>query len=119
VPELPPRDGYGTATSDRACPVCGGPLPGRRDQQFCKPACRQAAHRRRHHPPITAPAAVPARVSRREHSIYECQDCGQRLAGQQWCPDCQRPCRRLDYGGPCPSCGDPITITDLIEAPMP
>jgi len=49
----------------------------------------------------------------------KCDDCGQRLAGQQWCPDCQRPCRRVDHGGHCPNCGDVITITDLIEAPMP
>jgi len=45
-------------------------------------------------------------------------DCGQRLAGDQWCPDCQRPCRRVDFGGLCPSCGDAITLTELIEAPM-
>ncbi len=25
-----------------------------------------------------------------------------RLAGGQWCPDCQRPCLPLGYGGNCP-----------------
>ena len=113
--EDPPRDGSVTATS---CPICASPLIGRADQRFCSPACRQAAHRRRTRPP-TIPTTVATGRSRREHTIYECDDCGQRLTGQQWCPDCQRPCRRIDFGGPCPNCGEAITITDLIEAPMP
>ena len=108
----PSRDGSVTATS---CPICTAPLRGRADQQYCSPPCRQAAHRRR--TPAPRPA-LPARRSRREQSVYECDDCGQRLAGQQWCPDCQRPCRRIDFGGPCPQCGDAITLTELLEAPM-
>ncbi len=119
VPKRPPRDGSVTAPTDRACPVCAAPLSGRTDQRFCSPACRQRAHRRRSAPRITAPPALKAGRSRRQYSVYECDDCGQRLSGQQWCPDCQRPCRRLDYGGPCPSCGEAVTITDLLEAPMP
>lgn len=35
------------------------------------------------------------------------------------CPDRQRPCRRVDHGGHCPSCGDVITITDLIVDTCP
>jgi len=115
VPDRPARDSSVTATD---CPVCNAPLTGRTDQQFCSPACRQKAHRRRTNPPLPAPA-LPAGRPRREHTVYECDDCGQRLAGQQWCPDCQRPCRRVDHGGLCPSCGDVITISDLIKAPMP
>lgn len=115
MPEHPSRDGSITATG---CAVCAAPLTGRADQRFCSPACRQAAHRRRTNSDIVAPA-VPARRPRREHTIYECDECGERLAGQQWCPQCQRPCRRIDYGGNCPSCGEPITINDLIEVPTP
>jgi DNA-directed RNA polymerase subunit RPC12/RpoP len=54
---------------------------------------------------------MPAGRPRREQTVYECDDCGQRLAGQ-------RPCRRIDFGGPCPHCGQATTITDLTEAPM-
>jgi len=68
---------------------------------------------------LELPQPPPDRRGIREHTVYECGDFGQRLAGQQWCPDCQRPCRRIGPGGSCPSCGDPITITDLIEALMP
>lgn len=119
MPEHPTRDGYVTATN---CPVCDTALNGRADQRYCSPTCRQTAYRRRTQNPTPQPSATPPaarRRSRREHTVYECADCGQRLAGQQWCPDCQRPCRRIGPGGTCPSCGDPITITDLIEAPMP
>lgn len=44
-----------------------------------------------------------------------------RLAGEQWCPDCQRPCRRIRTGGPCPNYRGTITITitDLVEVPCP
>jgi len=115
-PQRPSRDGYATPTG---CLNCGAVLPGRADQRYCGHPCRQAAHRRRTNPPIEPAAALPAAGTRRAHTIYECDTCGQRLAGQQWCPDCQRPCRRLGTGGSCPSCGDPILITDLIEAPMP
>ena len=114
MPEQP-RDGSVTAPG---CLICAAPLSGRVDQRFCRPACRQKAHRRRTNPTISPPAVSNSRT-RRDRTVYECDDCGQRLAGQQWCPDCQRPCRRIDFGGPCPSCGDPITITELIEAPMP
>jgi hypothetical protein len=113
VPD-PSRHSSVTATN---CPICTAALPGRADQQYCSPACRQAARRRRSSTPAPPPA-LPAGRPRREQTVYECDDCGQRLAGQQWCPDCQRPCRRIDFGGPCPHCGEAITITDLTEAPM-
>ena len=116
MPENPTSDGYVTPTS---CAICGKPLHGRADQRYCSHPCRQAAHRRRTSPPIQPPPLPDARRGVREHTIYECGDCGQRLAGQQWCPDCQRPCKRIGPGGTCPSCGDPITITELIEAPIP
>jgi hypothetical protein len=115
VPEDPARDGYVTPTG---CAMCGEPLHGRADQCYCSHTCRQAAHRRRTSPRVQPPQLPKAHRGLREGTVYECGDCGQRLAGEQWCPDCQRPCRRIGPGGPCPSCGDPITFTDLIEAPM-
>jgi hypothetical protein len=81
---------------------------------WCSDTCKQAAWRRRHAAPAAPPRLPPAR-HRREITIYQCDQCGERQpAGEQWCPDCSQPCRRAGYGGPCPSCGDPVTITDLI-----
>ena len=34
---------------------------------------------------------------------------------QVCCHDCNRPCARLDFGGPCPHCDQPVTISDIIE----
>lgn len=115
MPEHPRRDGYVTAIS---CPVCATPLNGRADQRYCTPACRQAAYRRRTQNPTPQPPPPARGRSRREHTVYECGACEQRLLGEQWCPDCQRPARRIGPGAPCPSCGDPVAISDLIEAPM-
>ena len=101
MPDGPARDGPVTAPG---CPVCHAPLTGRTDQQFCSPALRQKAHRQRTNPPLSAP---PAGRSRGEHAVHEYDDCGQRLAGQQWRPDCQRPCRRIDPGGTSPAAPTP------------
>ena len=118
MPEHPARDAYVTATS---CPICATPLPGRADQRYCTQACRQAAYRARTQnptpPPPAPPPPAPGRF-RREHTVYECGACGQRLLGEQWCPECQRPARRIGPGAPCPHCDEPIAITDLTEPPM-
>lgn len=98
------------------CPACGQPLPSRRGRQrYCSPACRQAAYRRRQQPAVPAGALPPARP-RGASGIYECDDCGNRYAGTQWCDDCTRPCRRIGTGGSCPECDAAITIDELLTA---
>jgi hypothetical protein len=37
--------------------------------------------------------------------------------GEQWCPDCNRPCTRDGPGGLCPSCEEPVTVDDLLPTP--
>ena len=106
----PRRDDGVTMT---ACPVCGTPFVPAGRQRFCGHACRQTAYRGRQ--PTTVLAPIEPAIARRDVTIYECTECGQRYHAQQWCPDCNRPCRRLGTGGPCPSCGDPITVDDLIN----
>ena len=99
------------------CPVCQTAFIPTRRQRYCTPACRQAAWRRRH-PAAAAAAHLPPPRPARQHTIYECGECGEcgtRYAGQQWCPDCTRPCRRIGPGGPCPHCDEPVAITDLIS----
>ncbi len=58
--------------------------------------------------PDTSPAAGPG--------IYECGQCGERLIGERRCPDCNLFAAHIGTGGCCPSCGDTITITEILEA---
>lgn len=113
MPDTPSGNGTVTAAS---CPVCAAPLPGGRARLWCSPRCRQAAYRRRHQPEPTAPPVLPASVDRTATGVYECPGCGERLAGQRRCPDCNLYARRLGTGGHCPACHEPITIEELLEA---
>ena len=106
----PSRDDAGTMT----CPVCQRPFTPTGRQRYCTSACRKAAFRRRHQAP-PAPITVPAARPRRDHTIYECPDCEQRLLGEQRCPDCGIFARRIGPGGPCPHCSEPVTIADLLQ----
>lgn len=115
MPETPPRDANVTPT----CPICAAPLPAGRPRTWCSPSCRQAAYRRRHALQPAPPQPVPPAPRHREHTVHQCSECEQRYLGEQWCPDCARPCRRLGPGGSCPSCDEPVTVTDLQEVPMP
>jgi predicted nucleic acid-binding Zn ribbon protein len=108
----PSRDDAETITRTRRCPVCATPFTPTGRQAYCANACRQIAWRRRH--TSTASIDTPPVASRRENTIYECAECEARYLGEQWCPDCTRPCRRLGTGGEC-SCGELLTITELLE----
>ena len=99
-------------TTTLACPVCGAGFQPVRRQRYCSQPCRQAAYRRR----LPAdPIIVPPAVHRRDVTVYACTDCEQRYLGQQWCPDCQRPCVRVGVGGLCPTCDEPVAVEDLID----
>ena len=100
------------SVTDR-CGVCEGPLPPGRQRATCSDACRQALYRRRHQPETAPP--LPARRPRKAHTVYECDDCGARQLGVQFCEDCHRFMRRLGYGGISPCCGEPVTFDELLE----
>jgi Zn finger protein HypA/HybF involved in hydrogenase expression len=70
-------------------------------------------------PAVGVAAAAAARRTRREHTVYECPDCGTRQLGVQRCEDCGRFGRAVGLGGICPGCGDPVTLTDLGLDPDP
>jgi hypothetical protein len=108
----PPRNDARNDTT-AACPVCGAPFTRNGRRRYCTDACRQAAWRRRAARP-PRPAAPPGRRPRRQGTIYQCDDCETRYLAGQWCPDCNRPCRRLGAGGYCP-CGELLTIEELIN----
>jgi len=91
--------------------ICGHLLPPGH-QKWCADACRQKAYRGRKKEPrpnATPPAGFPAK----DFTVYECPSCGERLLGEQRCPGCQVFARRLDFGGLCPHCDEPVTLTDL------
>ena len=112
----PSRDDPETIT----CPICQRRFTPTGRQRYCTSACRKTAYRRRHHDP-PAPLPVPAARPRRHFTVYECPDCEQRLLGEQRCPDCGIFARRIAIGGPCPHCGEPVALTDLLQevATMP
>ncbi len=107
----PPRND--ARNDEAACPVCGTPFTRAGRRRYCTGACRQAAWRRRAGNPPPGPAVPPARP-RRQGTIYQCDDCETRYHSSQWCPDCNRPCRRLGPGGHCP-CGELLTIDELLS----
>jgi hypothetical protein len=97
------------------CVICGTTFRPVGRQRFDKPACRQAAWRRRH--PIPFPS-VPARVTR-HRTVYQCPVCESRYLGEQFCADCAQFCRRVGAGGPCPACDEPVAIIDLLPEGAP
>lgn len=115
--EHPSRDDNETTSpaAARACPVCERAFLPVRRQLFCTDRCRKTAWRRRT-TTTPAPAPVPPPRSRRQGTVYACPDCDTRYLAQQWCPDCNRPCRRLGTGGECVHCGDTLTVEELLAA---
>jgi hypothetical protein len=95
------------------CPLCQKVFTPLGRQKYCSDACRAAAYRRRrdaNRPAVTVPKTQP----RRPITIYECDTCGTRALGEQYCGDCSTFMRKIGLGGECPSCGEPIAITELL-----
>jgi predicted RNA-binding Zn-ribbon protein involved in translation (DUF1610 family) len=57
----------------------------------------------------------PGRPARREITVYECPDCGDRYLGEQRCEGCGTFARRVGIGGACPNCDGPVAISDLLD----
>lgn len=110
TPAIPPRDDAGTIT----CPICQAYFTPVGRQIYCSTPCRKTAFRRRHQAP-TAAVTIPAARPRRDYTVYECLDCGERLYGQQRCDECGSFARRVGIGGPCPHCSQPVALSDLLD----
>jgi len=104
------RDDRATMT----CPVCQRHFTPIGRQRYCCDPCRKTAFRRRHQEPVAA-LTVPAARPRRDYTIYECPDCGERSLGEQRCQDCGTFPRRVGIGGPCPHCEQPVALADLLD----
>jgi hypothetical protein len=46
-------------------------------------------------------------------TVCQCPTCDTRHLGEQWCHECNQPRTRIDIGGLCPHCDEPITISDI------
>jgi transcription initiation factor IIE alpha subunit len=46
---------------------------------------------------------------------HECTTCDTRFVGERRCPECNLFNRRVDLGGHCPECDEPVAIADLAE----
>ncbi len=110
-PRTPSRDDPGTMT----CPVCQARFTPTGRRAYCSTACRKTAFRRRHQQAGPAVITVPTARPRREITVYECPDCGERLLGEQRCPDCHTFARRVGAGGSCPHCEQPVAFLDLSD----
>lgn len=117
-PATPSRDDDGTIRPGRVCGGCGRRFGPAGRQLHCSAACRKRVFRARHGLAAAAAttagvAAAPAAGTRREHTVYECGDCGDRQLGVQRCDGCGRFGRAVGLGGACPGRGDPVTLGDL------
>ena len=89
----PSRDDDGTTP----CPVCHQSFAPVGRQTYCSTACRKTAFRRRHQQPGPV-VTIPKVRRRRDITIYECPDCGDRLLGEQRCEGCRTFARRIGIG---------------------
>jgi len=110
APATPSRDDHTTMT----CPVCQRRFTPTGRQTYCHAACRKTAFRRRHQQPLAA-ILIPTARPRREYTIYECPNCGERFLAEQRCGDCAVFARRVGIGGPCPHCDQPVAVGDLLD----
>ena len=94
------------------CGHCGAAFSPVGRQTWCSPACRVGAWRRRH-PTPTDGAPLPAKAPRRPVTVYECDSCGDRALGDQYCAGCRTFMHRVGIGGACPSCDTPLAVTEL------
>jgi predicted amidophosphoribosyltransferase len=105
-PENPSRDELASAI----CPVCQSTFVPAANQRYCSKPCRDTAWRRRRRR-LTAGLLVP---DAGPQTIYACAACGTRTVGQQLCPGCRAPTRRIGLGGHCPHCDGAVAIADLL-----
>jgi hypothetical protein len=103
----------GSSRSSRVCQFCGNEYEGSsRPSSYCDATCRQAAFRARRQRPAVPPP------SRRAHALdvlYECAGCGERLLNEQRCEGCYRFAKRLGVAVTCPTCDEPILLSELLE----
>lgn len=103
----------GSPPPSRVCQFCGNEYEGSsRPSSYCDATCRQAAFRARRQRLVVPP------LPRHAHGLdvlYECAACGERLLNAQLCESCHRFARRLGVAVTCPTCDEPILLSELLE----
>lgn len=102
-----------TTSVTMLCPVCQLPFTPVGRQKYCGDACRSAAYRRRRDAG-RAPVVVPRAKPRRPITVYECDGCGARAVGEQYCDGCGTFMRRVGLGGSCPNCDEAVSVEELL-----
>jgi len=112
--DTPIRDG---SRDGSGCLVCGRALSSSRTR-YCSRAHQQRAFRLRHQTSLPDLQRLRQELQRRHavmaQTIYECQNCGERLVGERRCPDCNLFSRAIGLGGHCPKCDTPLLLVDLL-----
>jgi ribosomal protein L32 len=113
------RDGSAPTTPLACCPMCDGPLPSPR-ARYCTDACKQRAFRLRHQRFTRVDADELRRNLQRQrtlvaHTLYECSTCGERRLGERRCVECGLFSHALGLAGICPSCDEPILLTEMLD----
>lgn len=98
----------------RSCPVCHEGFEPQGRARYCSDRCRQAAFRRRHQAEVPE-VPLPPKGNKRALTVYECDACGERALGDQYCADCARFMRAVGRGGACPHRDGAVAIRDLLE----
>lgn len=106
-------------TATIPCPVCaiGFAPSGRR--RFCSDMCRRRAWATNRRVPPTPVVVAPPAGPRRPVTVYECDACGERALGVQYCDDCRTWMRRIGIGGSCRECEAPIAVCELVDVVEP
>jgi predicted nucleic acid-binding Zn ribbon protein len=113
TPTIPPRHDAVTIP----CPACGASFAPTGRQRWCSEACRALGYRRRKQA-ATPLVIVPKAQPRRPMTIYECDACGARALGEQYCGECRTFMRRIGVGGSCPACDDPVALIELVGSEL-
>jgi hypothetical protein len=101
------------------CPVCHHRFAPAGRQVYCSDACRAAAYRRRRDTAKAMPVVVPQARPSKPVTVYECDTCGERALGEQYCRSCTTFMRRIGVGGCCPACDAPISTAELLDETGP
>lgn len=119
--DRPVGNSLGNGPSARRCLVCE--LPARGRSAYCSDAHRVQAFRLRHRQQLGFQSeALQADLRRRRrlaaHTVYECNQCGERFLGEQRCDQCNRFCQAIGLGGRCTGCDELVLIADLLHEPL-
>ena len=96
------------------CPVCQRPFTPQGKRRWCSEGCRVAAWRRRRQqagPAITLPPARP----RRPITVTSATAAPPAPWDSNAATNAAPSCAKLQLGGPCPHCDEPVAVTELLD----